>query len=63
MENGDHLQMGFYKINCDGKFLHNRKPGGWGCIIRDHKGAFMAAAAGPLQFLLSALHDVNVASL
>jgi hypothetical protein len=23
----------------------------------------MAAAAGPLQFLLSALHDVNVASL
>ena len=36
MKNGDHLQMGFTKSIV----MHNRKYGGWGCIIRDHNGAF-----------------------
>ena len=54
---------GFYKINCNGTFLQNSKSGGWGCIIRDHKGAFMAAAAGHLEFLSSALHAESLACL
>jgi hypothetical protein len=55
---------GFYKINCNGTFLQNSKSGGWGRIIRDHKGAFMAAAAaGHLEFLSSALHAGSLACL
>ena len=59
MKNGDRHQMGFTKSIV----MHNRKYGGWGCIIRDHKGAFMAAAAGHLEFLSSALHAESLACL
>lgn len=44
------------KINSDGAFFQDFFMGGWCCIIRDDKRNFLAAAAGQLQCLSSALH-------
>ena len=54
---------GFYKINCDGSYLPGSGLGGWGCIIRDHDGVFLAAGAGALTGLSSALHAESIACM
>ncbi|WVZ54075.1 hypothetical protein U9M48_004939 [Paspalum notatum var. saurae] len=54
---------GSYKINCDGSYLSNSGLGGWGCIVRDHDGAFLAVEAGALTGLSSALHAETVACM
>jgi ribonuclease HI len=54
---------GVYKINCDRAFFQNNRRGSWGCIIRNHMGQFLAAAADSLQNLSCALHAEAIACL
>ncbi|GJN20386.1 hypothetical protein PR202_gb07757 [Eleusine coracana subsp. coracana] len=54
---------GTYKINCDGAFLQSTRRGGWGCIIRNHHGDFLAASAGGMEHTLNALHAEATACL
>lgn len=54
---------GFYKINCDGSYRAKSGLGGWGCIIRGHDGGFLAAGAGALTGISSALHAESVACM
>lgn len=54
---------GVYKINCDGAYVKETRAGGWGCMIRDHKGEFLAACAGRLEHVSSELQAEAIYSL
>jgi ribonuclease HI len=43
------------KVNFDAAFLDNIKAGAWGFVVRSDTGDFVAAAAGKLQYIRSAL--------
>jgi hypothetical protein len=43
------------KVNVDAAYWEPRATGAWGFIVRDYKGEFVAAAAGKLRHLRSAL--------
>jgi ribonuclease HI len=45
------------KINVDGAFADNPNRGGWGFVIRDHRGQVVGAGAGRLEFPHSAAHS------
>jgi hypothetical protein len=47
----------YVKINLDGAFDLGSKTGGWGYIIRDQAGEFVAAGAGKTVHLRDALHS------
>ena len=51
------------KINFDGAFDQATNSGGWGFVIRDHDGVFIAAGAGKSIHLRDALHSEVVACL
>lgn len=51
------------KINFDGAFDQVSNSGGWGYVIRDHDGVFIAAGAGKSIHLRDALHSEAVACL
>ena len=51
------------KVNFDGSFNANSGDGGWGYIIRDHAGNFIAAGAGKIRNLGSALQSEATACL
>ena len=53
----------YYKVNCDGVFLSEYNKGGWGFVIRDHEGQFVAAGAGSEEHLMSAEHSETIACL
>lgn len=46
----------FSKINLDAAFNPETKSAGWGCIVRDENGMFMAAGAGKLGLLHRVFH-------
>jgi ribonuclease HI len=51
------------KVNFDGSFNATSGTGGWGYVIRDQAGNFIAAGAGKLKNLGSALQSEAVACL
>jgi ribonuclease HI len=53
----------YVKINFDGAFDQTTKTGGWGYIIRDQAGDFVAAGAGKSVHLRDALHSEAVACI
>ena len=53
----------FLKVNFDGAFDSENGSGGWGYIIWDHEGTFVAAGAGKSIHLRDSLHAEAVACL
>jgi ribonuclease HI len=51
------------KVNFDGAFDENTGAGGWGYVVRDQAGEFIAAGAGKSMNLKSALQSESVACL
>ena len=51
------------KINFDGSYLAGAGTGGWGYLIRDQDGSFIAAGSGNSPHLGSALQSEAVACL
>nr|XP_051221193.1 uncharacterized protein LOC127339373 [Lolium perenne] len=51
------------KVNFDGAFNKVSGTGGWGFIIRNHRGEFVAAGAGKVGFLRDPLHAETIACL
>lgn len=54
---------GYVKVNLDGAFHQTTKDGGWGYVIRDQAGEFVAAGTGKAVHLRDALHSEAVACL
>ncbi|XBI46999.1 hypothetical protein VPH35_111078 [Triticum aestivum] len=46
----------FLKVNSDGAFKEASKSGGWGFTLRNSNGMLLAAGAGKLEYVSSALH-------
>jgi ribonuclease HI len=53
----------FMKVNFDGAFHEATGTGGWGFIIRNHRGEFVAAGAGRLSHLRDPLHAETLACI
>jgi ribonuclease HI len=53
----------FVKVNFDASYIDSTKSGAWGFIARSETGEFVAAAAGKLQYLRSALQAETEACL
>jgi ribonuclease HI len=53
----------FMKVNFDGAFHEATGTGGWGFIIRNHRGEFVAAGAGRLSLLRDPLHAETLACI
>jgi ribonuclease HI len=51
------------KVNFDGAFNKVSGTGGWGFIIRNHRGEFVAAGAGKVGILRDTLHAETIACL
>jgi ribonuclease HI len=47
--------LNLVKVNFDASFIENTKTGAWGFVARDDIGEFIAAAAGKLRHIGSAL--------
>ncbi|WVZ92600.1 hypothetical protein U9M48_038649 [Paspalum notatum var. saurae] len=47
---------GVLKINVDGAFREELKTGGWGFVVRDHRGEAIACGAGYLDHLSTPIH-------
>jgi hypothetical protein len=56
-------KVNYLKVNFDGTFNKDTGSGGWGFIIRDHRGMFVAAGARKAGFLRDPLHAETVACL
>jgi hypothetical protein len=50
-----------YKINSDGSFDPNNRSGGWGFVVRNKNGDVLAAGAGNITYVASALQAEAIA--
>jgi ribonuclease HI len=48
------------KVNIDGSFFASSKMGGWGFVLRDHRGQVMGSAAGKIEKANDALYTEAV---
>jgi hypothetical protein len=53
----------FIKVNFDAVYCHETHAGAWGFIARTEHGSFLAAGAGSMNHLSSALHAEAYAAL
>jgi hypothetical protein len=52
-----------YKINSDGSFDPNNRSGGWGFVVRNKNGDILAAGAGNITYVASALQAEAIACI
>jgi ribonuclease HI len=51
------------KVNIDGSFFASSRRGGWGFVLRDHRGQVLGSAAGKIEKANDALYTEAVACL